>query len=124
MPSSSSNANNAYTADGSPIPKVASNKSIISTYGNNRNRAGSSGSGVYVQNSPSIDEDDSYYDGDHDAEVSYYGHGGGGSGATLAVGELTPTDYYNGNKGTGQYDLCGSMWKRRFGLGRNADRNW
>ena len=116
MPSSTANNNNV---DGSPIPAVASNKSI-NTYYNNRNRTGSSGSGAYVQNSPSVDEDDSFYDGgggEHDAEVSFYGHGGG------APGELTPT-YYNNTTGAGQYDLCGSMWKRRFGLGRNADRNW
>jgi hypothetical protein len=87
----------------------------INTYYSNRYRTGSSGSAAaYVQNSPSVDEDDSFYDGDHDAEVSFYGH--------AAPGELTPTN--NNNKGAGQYDLVGSMWKRRFGLGRNADRNW
>lgn len=107
--------NNTFEA--SSIPAVASNKSI-NTY--NRNRTGSSGSGAYIQNSPSVDEDDSYYDGDHDAEVSFYGQGGG---VALTPGELTPT-YYKNTKGSGQYDLCGSMWKRRFGLGRNADRNW
>ncbi|KAL7536650.1 hypothetical protein ACHAXR_009841, partial [Thalassiosira sp. AJA248-18] len=42
--------------------------------------------------------------------------------APLSPGENITTP--RGTKNVGQFDLCGSMWKRRGGLGRNAERNW
>lgn len=38
----------------------------------------------------------------------------------LAPGENNKTN----TNTTTLADLCGSMWKRRGGLGRNAERNW
>ena len=94
------------------------------TTNNNRNRANSSGSAVY---SPSDnhnyiiedddDDDDSYhYLNDSGFELDYKN---GGSGEQL-LDALAPGE----NNKTTSADLCGSMWKRRGGLGRNAERNW
>ena len=96
-----------------------------STINNNRNRANSSGSAVY---SPSDnnhyiiedddDDDDSYhYLNDSGLELDYNNTG---SGEQL-LDALAPGE---NNKTTTSADLCGSMWKRRGGLGRNAERNW
>ena len=95
------------------------------TTNNNRNRANSSGSAVY---SPSDnnhyiiedddDDDDSYhYLNDSGLELDYNNTG---SGEQL-LDALAPGE---NNKTTTSADLCGSMWKRRGGLGRNAERNW
>ena len=46
--------------------------------------------------------------------------------AVLLMNALAPGEQYYKDKSSkvGQFDLCGSMWKRRGGLGRNAERNW
>jgi len=101
-----------------------SSPSMLGSSNNNRNRANSSGSVVY---SPSDnnhyiieddDDDDSYhYLNDSGLELNY---NTGGSGEQL-LDALAPGE---NNKTTTSADLCGSMWKRRGGLGRNAERNW
>ena len=42
------------------------------------------------------------------------------------MGELTPRNYSDLNERAkdGSFDLCGSMYKRRGGLGRNAENSW
>ena len=98
-----------------------------STTNNNRNRANSSGSAVY---SPSDnhnyliedddDDDDSYHYLNHSGlELDYNNTGGSGEQQQL-LDALAPGE----NNKTTSADLCGSMWKRRGGLGRNAERNW
>jgi len=102
-----------------------SSPSMLGSSNNNRNRANSSGSAVY---SPSDnnhyliedddDDDDSYhYLNDSGVELNY--NNTGGSGEQL-LDALAPGE----NNKTTSADLCGSMWKRRGGLGRNAERNW
>jgi hypothetical protein len=41
----------------------------------------------------------------------------------LAPGEVSSPSRGN-NKVAGEYDLCGSMYKRRGGFGRNKENNW
>ena len=95
--------------------------------GGNRNRANSSGSGVHggIRFSASRDSDDDDDVGDDD-DVSYYGQNDD-EGEEVhrhghAAAKLPPSPAAGGSDP--RFDLCGSMWKRRGGLGRNAERNW
>ena len=98
-----------------------------STTNNNRNRANSSGSAVYSPSGDNHyiiedddDDDDSYhYLNDSGLELDYNNTGGSGEQQQL-LDALAPGE----NNKTTSADLCGSMWKRRGGLGRNAERNW
>ncbi len=86
----------------------------------NRNRANSSGSNVHYYD----DDDDSYYNLGHndsgifvvDEEEDNLNESSGDVLDALAPGERYSRP--------GQFDLCGSMWKRRGGLGRNVEKNW
>lgn len=119
----------------SVIPENNSNS--ISDSNSNRNRANSSGqhSNQYSPTGDYIDEDD-----DDDDSYNYLHHnndsglaleynatpddedGDEEGGAELLLDALAPGEQ-SSNKAD-QFDLCGSMWKRRGGLGRNAERNW
>lgn len=120
----------------SVIPENNSNSNIESD--SNRNRANSSGqhSNQYSPTGDYIDEDD---DDDDDDSYNYLHHNDSGlalqynatpddedgdeeGGAELLLDALAPGEQ-SSNKAD-QFDLCGSMWKRRGGLGRNAERNW
>ena len=99
--------------------------------GGNRNRANSSGSGVHGGIRPSAsrdsEDDDDVGDGDDDDDddVSYYGQNDEGEEARRhgqAAAKYPPSPAAGGSDP--RFDLCGSMWKRRGGLGRNAERNW
>ena len=59
--------------------------------------------------------DVSYYgqNDDEGEEVHRHGQAAAKSPPSTAAGGSDP-----------RFDLCGSMWKRRGGLGRNAERNW
>jgi len=76
----------------------------------NRDRAGSSGSNINYDGGGG-DGDDSDYDDDEDVvdddSIQY-----------------EEEEYSSPSKAVAQFDLCGSMYKRRGGLGRNRDRNW
>jgi len=95
------------------------------TTNNNRNRANSSGSVVYspsdnhnyIIEDDDDDDDSCHYLNDSGLELNY--NNTGGSGEQL-LDALAPGE----NNKTTSADLCGSMWKRRGGLGRNAERNW
>ena len=94
--------------------------------GGNHNRANSSGSGVQggIRLCDSDDDDDV---GDDD-DVSYYGQNDDCEGEEVhrhgqAAAKSPPSPPAAGGPDP-RFDLCGSMWKRRGGLGRNAERNW
>lgn len=78
---------------------------------------------IYAQYSPNGDDDDSFVY-DEDAEDNFYSFTPGKHTPTTVTNSNNTTTHNSNNKVLGQYNLCGSMWKRRFGLGRNADRNW
>ena len=96
--------------------------------GGNRNRANSSGSGVQggIRLSASRDSDDDDDDVGDDDDVSYYGQNDDEGEEVHRHGQAaakSPPSTAAGGTDP-RFDLCGSMWKRRGGLGRNAERNW
>ena len=102
---------------------------------NNRSRANSSGGSAVMQYSPPAVHDDDYdEDDDDDDSYQYLPHddsahfldneGGYEENAEVLLNALAPGEQYKDKYKVGQFDLCGSMWKRRGGLGRNAERNW
>ena len=119
-------------------PTISSAKGLA-----NRVRAGSSGSGIQLANSNEaavgaddiplttpthnnsnnnnvVDDDDNSSYGDMNRNDSNHFFGEEEDDAdVLLLDALAP-----GERTVGQFDLCGSMWKRRGGLGRNAGKNW
>ena len=110
----------------SPTPTISKSKGGYT----NRSRAGSSG---VIDYSPSENNATDYEDNDHDDDddASYdddeeeeeYGDIQRDDSGDI-VDALAPGEQIITPKAAGQFDLCGSMWKRRGGLGRNAERNW
>lgn len=117
-------------------PTISSAKGLA-----NRVRAGSSGSGIQLANSNEaavgaddiplttppnsnnnnvVEDDDNSSYGDMNRNDSNHFFGEEEDDAdVLLLDALAP-----GERTVGQFDLCGSMWKRRGGLGRNAGKNW
>ena len=74
-----------------------------------RARLGSGGGAPFL-------DSDNYYDDDDDDDDE--------SAVDVAEGEMAVRPTGSGEATAMQFDLCGSMWKRRGGLGRNREKNW
>jgi hypothetical protein len=120
----------------SPINSFVKRSSSIgdSSYHNGytKERTNTSDSGDILSPSNSKDDFDSIADSqegddryEYDDDNNLEGSGIIGPGMlleALAPGESSSPS--RGNKVAGEYDLCGSMYKRRGGFGRNKENNW
>ena len=117
-----------------------------------RHRTDSSGSNPILyspsnEDSPGLEYDDSHYNdsnnyllGDDDDEEDYENvkatweavkrdsksaYKAAEKAFEAGLDALAPGEQRSVHKSAGhKFDLCGSMWKRRGGLGRNAEVNW
>ena len=97
------------SAELSPSPHPASPGGGNNAPALARARLGSGGGAPFLDSENYYDDDD---DDDDDSAVD------------VAEGEMAVRPTGSGEATAMQFDLCGSMWKRRGGLGRNREKNW
>eukprot|EP00984_Skeletonema_dohrnii_P011264 scaffold4476_cov120-Skeletonema_dohrnii-CCMP3373.AAC.13 len=113
--SSSTNGNNGYTTKERANTSDSNNTGILSPSYSKEDDYGSIA-------------DDSQVDDDNDDEYNEDGDLMGSGMLILPPGESSSPSRVVGNNSKvvagRKYDLCGSMYKRRGGFGRNKENNW